>query len=787
MQAARSKDARIWGHKLREPRLTTGIEEIDQLMGGVLPGDNVVWEVDSGAPVDGFVSSFLTASEAEGLPVTYVSFNRSPQTISHAYGRLMPRGMFRLIDCFSSGKGNNDKVFLEFYASGDQAAHPCSTRVEDPCDPGELEKALTEVGAAEGANTRYVFDSLTGMLDLWSDEDVVLRLFGHICPRLFDLSTVAYWLLETDAHSQRFLAKLRHITQVVLEIGVSKGIRTLTLRKAASRRSAAIGVPQWFRIVDGRLAIAAESREDRELSLLTRMGEALGTALAPDSFLQETMNVLASELGMIRGTVVLLDRTANKLRIVAAHGLSAAERARGEYDVGEGITGQVVKTGLPEVIPDIRKDARFLDRTAARKVETAWPVAFICVPLRIDNDIVGALSVDRPFAPEATLDKDLRLLSIVAALASQVLKINRLVQVEKEQILIRDDKLVHELKVRYRLENLIGQSKAIQHVLAIAATAAKSNAPILISGDTGTGKELVANVVHYNSPRSKEPFVKINCGALPETLLESELFGHVKGAFTGAVENRKGRFDLAHKGTLFLDEVGEMSPRLQVKLLRVLQEGEFEAVGGTRTRRVDVRVVAATNKDLMQEIRQGRFRRDLYYRLNVVPIHLPPLRDRREDIPLLVDHFLEKYNRENGRSVTKISRQVLDRLLEYPWPGNVRELENCIERAVVMSPADTLSIHLLPDEIVSGGTQGVAAHGAARGAGAEPEFRDVVERLCEGTGDLAHARAKLHHLIEWTIIRKALSAGMSQRTLAGKLGMSRTTLRKRLRECQEGS
>ncbi len=720
--------------------LTTGIAEIDRLVGGVLPGDNIVLEVDSGAPVDKFVSSFLAASEAEGSPIAYVSFNRSPQTISRTYTGLMSQGAFRLIDCFSSGKGNNDRVFLDFYESSEKESHQAVVRVENPSDAAELEKALTEAGSAERTKTRYVFDSLTGMLDLWGDEDVVLRFFGHICPRLFDLRTIAYWLLETEAHSSRFLAKVRHITQVVLEIGISRGIRTLTLRKAANRRSTAIGVPQWFRIVDGKLAIAAESREDRELSLLTRMGEALGTALVPNSFFEETMNVLASELGMIRGTVVLLDRTVGKLRIVAAHGLSSAERARGEYDIGEGITGHVVKTGLPEAVPDISKDARFLNRTSARQTDSAWPIAFICVPLKVDNETVGALSVDRPFAVESTLDKDLRLLSIVASLASQVLKINRLLQVEKDEILIRDEQMLRELRSRYRLENLIGQSKSIQQVLATAATAAKSNAPILINGETGTGKELVANVIHYNSPRSKGPLVKVNCGALPETLLESELFGHVKGAFTGAIQNRKGRFELAHQGTLFLDEVSEMSPRLQVKLLRVLQEGEFEPVGGTQTVRVDVRVVAATNTDLKEVIRQGRFRQDLYYRLNVVPIHLPPLRERREDIPMLVDHFLEKYNRENGKTVTKISREVLDHLLAYSWPGNVRELENCIEHAVVMSPGKTLSISLLTAEVLNGASDGPAHRGPLSLDGLQGDLQVLLERYYKTAEESAGAR-----------------------------------------------
>jgi Nif-specific regulatory protein len=784
--------------------LTTGIKEIDTLVGGILPGDNIVWEIDSGAPVDPFLSGFLAAGEARRATITYVSFNRSPQTISRAYGEGLRQGTFQLIDCFSSGKGNNDKVFLDFYESGPERTSVSVVHVGHPSDPAELERALTGAVAAEGPGTWYIFDSLTGMLDLWGDEDVVLRFFGHLCPRLFDLSTVAYWLLETEAHSQRFLAKVRHITQVVLEIRVSRGIRTLTLRKAASRRSTAIGVPQWFRIVEGKPAIAAESREDRELSLLTRMGEALGTALVPDSFFEETMNVLASELGMIRGTVVLLDRAQNKLRIVAAHGLSRAERARGEYDVGEGVTGHVVKTGLPEVVPDIHTDARFLNRTTARHADSAWPIAFICVPLKVDQETVGALSVDRPFAVEATLDKDLRLLSIVASLASQVLKINRLLQVEKDEILVRDEQMLRELHSRYRLENLIGQSRSIQQVLATAATAARSNAPILISGETGTGKELVANVIHYNSPRSQGPLVKVNCGALPETLLESELFGHVKGAFTGAVQSRKGRFELADGGTLFLDEVSEMSARLQVKLLRVLQEGEFEPVGGMRTVRVDVRVVAATNTSLKEAIRQGRFRQDLYYRLNVVPIHLPPLRERREDIPMLVDHFLEKFNGENGKHVTRISREVLDHLLAYSWPGNVRELENCIEHAVVMSPGNTVSMSLLPPEILAHaadeGAQVAAAGEATRsvrpsgphhlspsGVSLARELEAFLERHYRTAADAAGAREQLHGLMERIIISRALSEGMSQRTLAARLGLSRTTLRKRLQEYGIGS
>lgn len=760
-------------------RLTTGMEEIDRLIGGVLPGDNLVWEVDSGAPVGKFVSNYVSSCEVEGSPVVFVSFNRSPQTITNEYGGLMSEGRFVLIDCFSSGKGNNDEIFLDFFNSADKENPGRAIHVRNPLDQVELQDVLRTVGAETSANTRYVFDSLTGMFDVWNDEDEVLRFFGHFCPRLFDINTIGYWLLEKEAHTERFLAKLRHITQVVVEIAVSRGIRTLTLRKAVNRRCADIGVPQWFRVIDNDLVIAAESREDRELGLLTRMGELLGTALAPQSFFDRTMEILADELGMVRGTLLLLDRTAKVLRISATHGLSIAERNRGEYAIGEGVTGHVAETGIAEVIADISQDTRFLNRTAARKIDVAHPIAFICVPIKVDGEIVGVLSIDRPFAVGSMLDKDLRLLLIVASIISQVLKINHLIHLEKEEILERDHKVLHELRHRYRLENLVGQSKAIEQVLSMAATAAKSRASIVITGETGTGKELVANVVHYNSDRTNGPLIKVNCGALPETLLESELFGHVKGAFTGALETRKGRFELADGGTLFLDEVAEMSPRLQVKLLRVLQEKEFEPVGGTKTLHVDVRIVAATSKDLREEIRKGHFRKDLFYRLNVIPIHLPPLRERRKDISLLVDYFLDKYNQQNGRNVRKISPKVLSLLLEYHWPGNVRELENCVERGVVMSPGKALSIDFLPEEVI---TRGEIGNGMGEYSPKNSDIRSVIENFCDTSDNLEEAMKDLHDIADKAIISKAMANWGSQRKTAEKLGISRMTLRKKIRD-----
>jgi Nif-specific regulatory protein len=756
--------------------LSSGIPDIDRLVGGLQAGDNVIWEADSGAPVESLVSAFLAECAQRGQPLIYVSFNRSPQTIASRYAPLLPGGGLVLVDCFSSGKGDNDPVFLDFFKPAAEGLR--AVRVEKPSDPSRLQAALARVEAEAGPEARFVFDSLTGMLDLWGDEETVLRFFGHLCPRLYNLKTVAYWLLEKGAHTEAFLAKLRHVTQVVVDVAVGAGERTVTVRKAAGRRPSDLGTRHPFDVADDRVVVTEASREGRELALLTRMGEALSSALEPQVFFERTFEILAAEIGMIRGTLFLHDKASDKLRIVAAHGLSSDERSRGLYGIGEGVTGRVVGTGVPEVVPDIRQDPRFLDRTGARGRSGTGPTAFICVPVKVDGEVVGALSADRPGAPGEVLEQDLRLLQTVAAIVSQVVKINRIIQLDKDVLIARDERVLEDLRTRYRLERFVGRSDAIRNALAIAATAAKSRAAILITGETGTGKEMIANVIHYNSTRAQGPFVKVNCGALSETLLESELFGHVKGAFTGALQARKGRFEIAGGGTLFLDEVAEMSTRLQVKLLRVLQDGTFEPVGSDRTVRVDVRVVAATNKDLREEVRRGRFREDLYFRLHVIPILLPPLRDRRDDIPMLVHHFLEAYNRENGKSVTRLSQDVLDLLLEYPWPGNVRELENCVERAVVMSPGETFPASLLPREILD--------HRQSRRRSEAPPDADVVLRsiadFCRGAADLAATRESLLRAVEETIIRQALEGGLSQRELAAKLGLSRMTLRKKIRD-----
>jgi transcriptional regulator with GAF, ATPase, and Fis domain len=338
--------------------------------------------------------------------------------------------------------------------------------------------------------------------------------------------------------------------------------------------------------------------------------------------------------------------------------------------------------------------------------------------------------------------------------------------------------------VRPPIPDIIGSSKAMQAVYQITRQVARSNASVLLLGETGTGKELIAKAIHQLSLRGSGPFVRVNCGALSESLLESELFGHVRGAFTGAITNRTGRFEAAHTGTLFLDEISSMSHHLQVKLLRVLQEREFERVGDTQTIQVDTRVVAASNRDLLEEAAEGRFREDLYYRLNVVPIHLPPLRARREDIPGLIDHFLNIYNEQNDRYVVHIDPEALAALQDYHWPGNVREMQNYIERAVVMATRDELVVDLLPD--VVRGMQ--AQYGSAQLAGADVETlaSELVQRGMQDAGpDASGLHTKIVQYVERELIAQVMAdCNQVQIKAAARLGMNRNTLHKKLKEYQ---
>jgi Nif-specific regulatory protein len=425
------------------------------------------------------------------------------------------------------------------------------------------------------------------------------------------------------------------------------------------------------------------SRRVLELSTLYEISKILGSSLDLKQTLTAILRILNSFMGMRKGTILLYDAKTEELSIRLAHGMTPEEIARGKYQVGEGILGKVMRHGLPMVIPDIGQEPEFLDRTLSRR-DLTQPVAFIAVPIKVGRETVGVLTVDRLFAQDVSFEEDVRVLTIVASLIGQAVNLHLHVMREREGLLEQTRSLQQALRTRYRLDNIVGRNKRMCEIYEAVEQVSQTRATVLIRGESGTGKELIAHAIHYNSPRAAGPFVKVNCAALPQGLLESELFGHEKGAFTGATAAKKGRFELADGGSLFLDEIGDMPMPVQVKLLRVLQERSFERVGGTQTIAVDVRIIAATHQDLEAAIARGEFREDLYYRLNVVPLLLPPLRERREDIPLLVEHFLAKYNRENNRRV-RITGRALQGLLNYDWPGNVRELENCLERMVIMT------------------------------------------------------------------------------------------------------
>ena len=484
----------------------------------------------------------------------------------------------------------------------------------------------------------------------------------------------------------------------------------------------------------------AAERATQDLEILHKVSELLETTRDLEEFVGLVLEALADHIGLTNGTLTLLNRTTGDISIDVAHGISPVQASRGRYRLGEGVTGRVVESGEPMVIPKTSESPLFLDRTQRGKSSEE---SFLCVPIKIGTEVYGALSAFRTYDADYDLSEDARLLSIAGSMIAQAVRLRRAAEEERAQLEEDNERLRAELRDRYRPSNIVGNSHEMQEVYDHIATVSRSNTSILILGETGTGKELVAQAVHYASDRADKPFVKVHCAALPESVIESELFGHVKGAFTGAVSDRKGRFELAHGGTLFLDEVGDIPPTIQIKLLRVLQEREFERVGGTRTLKIDVRLIAATNRDLGQLVTQGLFREDLFYRLNVFPIHVPALRKRKSDIVLLADFFLERYAKANQKKVRRLSSAVIDMLMSYHWPGNVRELESCIERAVLVAEGDVIHPYHLPPTLQTAETAGGGSPGSLKYL-VESYERDLIrDALKSARGNMAAAARNL--------------------------------------------
>lgn len=430
-----------------------------------------------------------------------------------------------------------------------------------------------------------------------------------------------------------------------------------------------------------------------ELEALLEVSQTLVSSFDIDRNLRRAMRILHETLGLTRGTIALVSAETREIKTVAASGLTRTQLARGIYRPGEGIVGRVVATGRTMVIPNIGAEPLFLNRTGSRPEKAE--ISFISVPITLRGEVLGAVSADRVFDDRVPLDEDVRILEIVASMIAHAV---RLYWTYRHEV-AESEHLRRELTGRFALPNVIGESEEMQRVFRVVRKIAGSQATIMLRGESGTGKELIAHALHYQGSRPRGPFVAINCAALPENLLEAELFGYEKGAFTGAVAQKPGRFELARGGTIFLDEIGDITPALQAKLLRVLQERTFERLGGTKTLTADARIISATNRDLESMVKTGEYREDLYWRLNVVPVFLPRLRERREDIPLLIEHFIQRFSATTGREFS-LSAEAMRRLLTYPWPGNIRELENTIQRLVVMAEDDELRVSDLPLHIL---------------------------------------------------------------------------------------
>src|SRR3989304_2884734 len=457
-------------------------------------------------------------------------------------------------------------------------------------------------------------------------------------------------------------------------------------------------------------------RENKILLALFEVSKVINSSFDLEKNLAQTMHVLGDLLEMERGSVFLLDDGTKELRIVAAHGLTKDQIEKGKYKTGEGIVGRVLEKGYPVVVPDVEDEPLFLNKTGSRIKRSG--ISFLCVPIKFKGESIGVLSADRIFKDRAiTINEDIRVLEIVASIIAQHVILWRHYKKSEQE----KENLKLELKGKYSLPNIIGTSAKMQEVFEAGHRVANSKATVLLYGESGTGKELIAKAIHYMSPRTKGPFIRFNCASIPEGLLESELFGH-----------EKGRFELACGGTILLDEVGDLPITLQPKILRVLEEKEFERVGGERTIKVDVRLIAATSRNLEELVSKGKFRGDLYYRLNVVPLFMPALRERKEDIPYLTEHFLKRFNEENDKNIS-ISPESLRILIGYSWPGNVRELENTMERLVVMSNGKSIEPSDLPINLRLLSSKGVLQKDSLK-TGIEDMEKSSILHALEETG-----------------------------------------------------
>jgi Nif-specific regulatory protein len=446
---------------------------------------------------------------------------------------------------------------------------------------------------------------------------------------------------------------------------------------------------------------------NRESGLLEAIGKEFITGNKDiNVLLNNVFNIIVSYYSIERGMISIYHKDAGEISVDIHYGYTGEEVERGVYRPGEGIIGTVVQTGAPIVIPDIRNEPRFLNRTGANRNIFTHRISFICIPIIINNNVIGAISVDIINNSGRDVAEEFHMLTTISIMISQAVNSRMEILAREKRLSLENDELRRKIEASTLPVKIIGKSREIRDLYENILLVAGTDSTVLISGESGTGKELIADAIYENSRRTGKPYIKVNIASLPKTLIESELFGYEKGAFTGADKSRKGRFEMAEGGTIFIDEIGDLDLHLQVHLLRVLQNRTIERIGGNETIPLDVRVIAATHHDLEKKVSEGTFRSDLFYRLNVFPLLSPPLRDRKADIMLLADHFLEFYSTKMDKSIKRISTDAIDLLVSYHWPGNVRELENCVERSVILCTEDTIRSFHLPPSLQKAGSAG---------------------------------------------------------------------------------
>jgi Nif-specific regulatory protein len=484
------------------------------------------------------------------------------------------------------------------------------------------------------------------------------------------------------------------------------------------------------------------------------------------------MDILREKMDILRGMLVFVENNnPESLFIKCAYKISEDAIKYGKYKAGEGIIGTVVSSGQTIAVKDISNEPKFLNKLKIKRI--GEKISFIAAPIKADNNIIGVLAVERKYQTMESYNEVINTISLIASMIAYKVQNYQKIENTTKELIEENIELRKELKEQYNFKNIIGKNEKFRKILEQIKMVSNTPASILITGETGTGKELIAKIIHFLSDRRDKKFLSINCAAIPANLLESELFGYYKGAFTGAVANKKGRFELADGGTLFLDEIGEMDLQLQSKILRAIQEKEIEPVGSEKTIKVDIRIIAATNKDLEQMVNEGKFRADLFYRLNVINLHIPPLRERKDDIPLLVEYFIKKYSEIYNKKIIGINKEVEELFYAYNWPGNIRELENVIERAVIMTHSNIIDVSLIPKNIRERKTE----------IDSEFNLNNFIKKEINNKINSGNLYKNIAGVFEKILIEEILiKTGHNKSRAAQLLGINRNTLKTKMKE-----